>query len=174
MRVKVNCGKTRVEVIMKYRIISVGKIKEIFYLEGIKEYLKRLSAYANIELVDGLEERINPRAGQSEIYKVLQKEADKISALLGKDEMLIVLDLNGKTLDSEQFAKYVNAWNNSGKNRINLVVGGSYGLYEQIKKQADLAISFSSMTFPHQMAVLILSEQLYRSFKIIRGEPYHK
>lgn len=159
---------------MKYRIISVGKIKEVFYQQGIKEYLKRLGAYANIELVDGLEGKANPRAGKSEIDKILQKEGEKILNLLGKDEILAVLDINGRRMDSWQFAQHINEWNNSGKNRINLVIGSSHGLSETVKKQAALAISFSGMTFPHQMAVLILSEQLYRGFKILKGEPYHK
>ena len=160
---------------MKYRIISVGKIKEMFYQEGIKEYLKRLRAYASVELIDGLEGKTNPRAGKSEIDKILQKEGEKILNLLGKDEILIVLDINGRLMDdSQQFAGYINKWNNSGKDRINLIIGSSHGLWEQVKKQADLSISFSRMTFPHQMAVLVLSEQIYRGFKILKGEPYHK
>lgn len=159
---------------MKFRIISVGKIREPFYQEGIKEYTKRLTPYTSIELVEGLEEKTNPRAGEKEIEKILQKEGEKILGLLGKDEILVIFDLAGKPLDSEQLAQYISYWNNSGKNRINLVIGGSHGLSDQVKKRADQVISFSSMTFPHQMAVLILSEQLYRGFKILKGEKYHK
>ncbi len=159
---------------MKFRIISVGKIREPFYQEGIKEYTKRLTPYTSIELVEGLEEKTNPRAGEKEIEKILQKEGEKILGLLGKDEILVIFDIAGKPLGSEQLAQYINYWNNSGKNRINLVIGGSHGLSDQVKKRADQSISFSSMTFPHQMAVLILSEQLYRGFKILKGEKYHK
>ncbi len=159
---------------MKYRIISVGKIREPFYQDGIKEYTKRLTSYTNIELIDGLEEKTNPRAGEKEIEKILQKEGEKILSLVGKDEILVIFDIAGKSLNSERLAEYINDWNMSARNRVNLVIGGSHGLSAQVKKQADQSISFSSMTFPHQMAVLILSEQLYRGFKIIKGEKYHK
>jgi len=159
---------------MKYRIISVGKIREPFYQDGIKEYIKRLTSYTSIELVDGLEEKTNPRAGAKEIEKILQKEGEKILGLLGKDELLIIFDIAGKRVDSEQLAGYIEEWNNSGKNRVNLVIGGSHGLSDQVKKRSDRSISFSPMTFPHQMAVLILSEQIYRGFKITKGEKYHK
>lgn len=159
---------------MKYRIISVGKIREPFYHDGIKEYIKRLNSYTSIELVDGLEEKTNPRAGEKEIEKILQKEGEKILALLGKDELLVIFDIAGKRVDSEQLAEHINHWNSSGKNRVTLVIGGSHGLSDQVKKLADLSISFSPMTFPHQMAVLMLSEQIYRGFKIIKGEKYHK
>ncbi len=159
---------------MRYRIISVGKIREPFYQDGIKEYIKRLTSYTNIELVEGLEEKTNPRAGAKELEKILQKEGEKILGLLGKEEMLVIFDIAGKRLDSEQLAEYMNDWNNSGKNRVNLVIGGSHGLSDQVKKRAQISVSFSSMTFPHQMAVLILSEQLYRGFKIMKGEKYHK
>ncbi len=159
---------------MKFRVISIGKIREPFYLEGINEYLKRLGSYTNIELLDGLEEKISPRAGDKEIQKVLQKEGEKVLSLLGKDEMLVVLDIGGKSINSENFARQLENWNISGKNRINLLVGGSHGIADQVKKLAEAKISFSSMTFPHQMAVLILVEQIYRGFKILKGEPYHK
>lgn len=159
---------------MKYRVISIGKIREPFYLEGINEYLKRLGSYTTIELLDGLEEKVSPRAGDKEIQKVLQKEGEKVLNLLGKDEILAVLDIGGRPLSSENFAGQLGDWNISGKNRVNLLVGGSHGIAEQVKKLADSRISFSPMTFPHQMAVLILVEQIYRGFKILKGEPYHK
>jgi len=159
---------------MKYRIISVGKIREPFYQNGINEYIKRLKVYTSVELVDGLEEKISPRAGEKDIQKVLQKEADKILKLLNKDEMLVVLDSRGRSISSEKFAEYIADWNISNKSRINLIIGGSFGLADKLKKEANMSISFSKMTFPHQMAVLILSEQIYRGFKILRGEPYHK
>ncbi|NLO21503.1 MAG: 23S rRNA (pseudouridine(1915)-N(3))-methyltransferase RlmH [Syntrophomonadaceae bacterium] len=162
------------ERIMKYRIISVGKIREPFYQAGIKEYMKRLSSYGSIELLEGLEEKTRPRAGEKEIEKILQKEGEKILGLLGKDELLVAFDIAGKQMNSTQLADCINDWNHSGKNRVNLVIGGSHGLSTQVKKAADQAISFSPLTFPHQMAVLMLVEQLYRGFKIIKGEKYHK
>jgi 23S rRNA (pseudouridine1915-N3)-methyltransferase len=158
---------------MKYRIISVGKIRESFYSDGINEYLKRLRPYTSIEMVDGLEEKTNPRAGDKEIEKVLQKEGDRILSLLSPDELLVVLDSHGKMMTSEEFARQIEKWNASGLPRVNLVVGGSHGLSPAVKKRA-FTLSFSSMTFLHQMAVLILAEQIYRAFKIIKGEPYHK
>lgn len=159
---------------MKYRIISVGKIREKFYVEGIKEYMKRLGPYATMELMDGLEEKVSPRPSDKDIEKVLHKEGERILALLGDNEMLVVLDPNGQAASSEQLADQMQAWNQSGQNRINLVIGASHGLAPAVKQRADLMISFSSMTFPHQMAVLILTEQIYRGFKILKGEPYHK
>lgn len=159
---------------MRYRIISVGKIKEVFYLNGIKEYLKRMEPYASIELIDGLEEKTNPRAGESEIKKILAKEGERILKLVGEDDILVALDIKGRSVSSEAWANLLQQCNLSGRPRVDLVVGGSHGLSPEVKKRANHRISFSPMTFPHQMAVLILSEQLYRGFKIIKGEPYHK
>lgn len=159
---------------MNYRIISVGKIRESFYVQGINEYLKRLGPYTSIELVDGLEEKTNPKASDKEIEKILQKEGDRILALVGPNDLLVVLDSRGKQLTSEDFARQIEQWNTSGSSRINLVVGGSHGLSPSVKQRAHQTISFSKMTFVHHMAVLILAEQIYRGFKILRGEPYHK
>jgi 23S rRNA (pseudouridine1915-N3)-methyltransferase len=159
---------------VRYRIISVGKIKETYYLNGIKEYLKRLQPYTGIELVDGLEEKTNPRAGPSEINRVLSREGQRVLKLISDDDILVVLDIQGNSMSSEAFAQLVEQWNFSGKSRVNLVIGGSHGLSEEVRGRAHYRISFSAMTFPHQMAVLILTEQLYRGFKILKGEPYHK
>jgi len=159
---------------VRYRIISVGKIKEKFYAEGINEYMKRLGPYANLELLDGLEEKVTPRPSAKDIEKVLHKEGERILDWLGENEMLVVLDPHGEALSSEQLANQMEKWNRSGQGRINLVIGGSHGLSEAVKQRADQMISFSKMTFPHQMAVLILTEQIYRGFKILKGEPYHK
>ena len=159
---------------MKYRIISVGKIREKFYAQGVNEYLKRLGPYTVIELLEGLEEKVSPRAGAKDIEKVLNKEGERILSLLGDNEILVVLDGQGTLLTSEDLARCIEEWNMSGLSRVNLVIGGSHGLADIVKKRADRIISFSKMTFPHQMAVLILSEQIYRGFKILKGEPYHK
>lgn len=159
---------------MKYRIISVGKIREKFYAQGINEYLKRLGPYTNIELWDGFEEKVSPRAGAKDIEKVLAKEGQRILSSQGENEWLVILDSQGKKMTSEQLAACLNGWNHSGKSRVNLVIGGSHGLAEFVKTEADLSISLSPLTFPHQMAVLILTEQIYRGFKILKGEPYHK
>lgn len=159
---------------MKYRIISVGKIREKFYAQGIEEYLKRLTPYATLELVAGLEEKVPPRAGAKEIEKVLAREGERILNLVGAEEMLVVLDVQGDLLSSQELASRLETWNQSGQYRVNLVIGGAHGLADSVKKRAQASISVSRMTFPHQMAVLILAEQIYRGFKILKGEPYHK
>jgi 23S rRNA (pseudouridine1915-N3)-methyltransferase len=152
----------------------VGKIREKFYAEGVKEYIKRLATYTGIELLEGLEEKVSPRAGEKDIEKVLRKEGERILALVGENEILVVLDGQGELLSSENLARCLEDWNMSGLSRVNLVIGGSHGLADIVRSRADRIISFSKMTFPHQLAVLILSEQIYRGFKILKGEPYHK
>lgn len=159
---------------MKYRIISVGRVREAFYLEGVKEYIKRLTPYCNLELIEGLEEKISPKAREVEIEKALEKEAEKILNLLNDQDFVVVLDVRGKQMTSEQLASFMEEINLSGRSRINFVIGGANGLSSRVKKRADYLWSFSPLTFPHQMAVLILTEQVYRAFKIIKGEPYHK
>lgn len=160
--------------IMKYRIISVGKIREPFYRQGVQEYLKRLSAYGAFELAEGLEERLSPEASAKEIEQALHREARRIQSLLGPDELVVALDIEGRATDSAQLAALVRQWNESGRPRVNFLIGASYGLAPELKQQADHRLSFSPLTFPHQLAVLLLTEQLYRSFRIINHEPYHK
>jgi len=152
----------------------VGKIREKFYAEGVSEYIKRLAPYTSIEIAEGFEEKISPRAGEKDIEKALRKEGERILSLLGDDEILVVLDVQGASVSSEDLARYMEKWNLSGPYRVNLVIGSAYGLADTVKKRADRIISLSKMTFPHQMAVLILTEQIYRGFKILKGEPYHK
>ena len=159
---------------MKFRIISVGKITGSFYKAGVQEYLKRLQAYGRFELADGLEAALPPKASQVEIERVLQREAVRILNLIRDDEWVVILDLKGKTMNSEQWAQNLGRWNESGRSRVNFIIGSSFGLDESVKRRADVSLSFSAMTFPHQLAVLILSEQIYRGFRILRGEPYHK
>ncbi|MGI6413474.1 MAG: 23S rRNA (pseudouridine(1915)-N(3))-methyltransferase RlmH [Syntrophomonadaceae bacterium] len=159
---------------VKYRIISVGKIQETFYIMGINEYLKRLGPYTRIELVQGLEEKTSPRAAHKEIERILTKEGERVLRLLGKDSILVLMDTQGIQLSSEDFAQKIREWDQGPKGRIDIIVGGSYGFSAAVRKRSDLMISFSRMTFPHQMAVLILMEQIYRGYKILKGEPYHK
>ncbi|MEA1961519.1 MAG: 23S rRNA (pseudouridine(1915)-N(3))-methyltransferase RlmH [Bacillota bacterium] len=159
---------------MKYRIISVGKIREKFYMNGIQEYLKRLGPYTKIEFVDGLEEKLGQNLSEKDIERLLRKEGEKILNLITPDEILVVLDIDGKQISSQDLAGQIERWNASGAPRVNLIVGASYGVSPEVKMRANERISFSKMTFPHQMAVMILTEQIYRGFKIIRGEPYNK
>ena len=158
---------------MKIRIISVGGLKETFYNDGVQEYIKRLKPYVNIELLDGLEEKSFSKTGGEEIKRQMEKEAERILRLIDKDETLAVLDSKGQQLSSEQLALQIQKWRLDGKSRINFVIGSAFGLSETIKKRADFHLSISPLTFPHQMAVLILAEQIYRSYKILKGEPYH-
>ena len=159
---------------MKYRLISVGKIQEPFYAAGINEYLKRLKPYVKIDMIMGLEEKTHPKASQKDLEKVVLKEGERILNLIGENQLVVLLDIQGKPLDSVYWAEQITKWNNSGTSVVNLIVGGSYGVSAQVKQRADYIFSFSQMTFPHQMAVLILVEQIYRGFKIILKEPYHK
>lgn len=159
---------------VKYRIISVGKIREPFYLQGANEYLKRLRLYTTIDLIDGWEEKVSPSAGAKDIEKCLRKEGERVLSLLGDNELLVALDPRGQMMTSEGFARKIADWNNSGRTRINLLVGGAHGFDAQVKNAAGMLMSLSPMTLPHQLAVLVLTEQIYRGFKILRGEPYHK
>ncbi len=159
---------------MKYYIYSVGKIREEFYLQGINEYLKRLRPYINIELVDGLEERISPSANAKEVERAIAKEGIKILKNISPADLVVLLDLKGKKLDSPGFAKMLENYNLSGKKRLIFIIGSSHGVSPEVKGRANQVLSFSPLTFPHQMAVLILTEQIYRAYKILRNEPYHK
>lgn len=159
---------------MKYCIYSVGKIREPFYVEGINEYLKRLRPYTSMELIDGLEEKLSPKASEKDIINTLIKEGQKLLNLITPGDLVILLDIKGNTLSSTELAEEIKAHDFSGKGRVVFIIGSSYGVSSEVKARADKLISFSPLTFPHQMAVLILTEQIYRSFKIIRNEPYHK
>jgi 23S rRNA (pseudouridine1915-N3)-methyltransferase len=158
---------------LKIRIISVGKIREPFYNSGIQEYVKRLRPYSDIQLQSGFEARAPARPGDHDIQQVKQKEGQRILQQLSPGEYLVVCDIEGQAYSSTELAARVEQWMLSGKARINIVVGGAYGLDREVIAAADERISLSRLTLPHQMAVLILVEQIYRAFKILRGEPYH-
>lgn len=159
---------------MLIRMISVGKVREPFYREGVLEYLKRLKPYAPVELVEGLDEKMGPRAGDKEIESVLNKEGQRVLGLLREDELLVALDAGGRAMDSESFARWLDGLLLSGKSRISFLIGSAAGISEAVKRRADHTVSLSTMTLPHQMAALVLVEQIYRAFRIMRGEPYHR
>lgn len=159
---------------MKYCIYSVGKIREPFYVEGINEYLKRLKPYTAVELIDGFEEKLSPKASEKDIINTLIKEGQKLLNVIIPSDLVILLDIKGRPITSTELAKEIEAHDFSGKSRVVFIIGSSYGVSSEVKARADKLISFSPLTFPHQMAVLILTEQIYRSFKIIKKEPYHK
>jgi 23S rRNA (pseudouridine1915-N3)-methyltransferase len=149
------------------KIICVGKIKEKFYKEAIIEYLKRLSKYTKIEVIE-LEEY-----NSKEIHKNLTKEKEQILERIDKKDYVVTLEIEGKQLTSLELAKTIEQILIKNAN-ITFIIGSSYGLDEEIKKRSDFHLSFSRMTFPHQMFRVILLEQIYRSFKIINNEEYHK
>lgn len=158
---------------MKISIICVGKIKEKFYKDAINEYLKRLSKYIKINIIEVNDEKApeNISKAQEEIIK--NQEGERILKNL-KDNFIICLAIEGKKLNSEEFSKFINEKMISSEKNISFIIGGSLGLSAKIIKKADFLLSFSDMTFPHQLMRVILTEQIYRAYKIIKKEPYHK
>ena len=159
---------------MKIRIIAIGKIKEKYLKEGIEEYVNRIRPYSQIEVVEVNDEPIPDNPNESEIKKAKDLEGKKVLKLLKASDYLIGLDLNKKEMTSEDFAKYINDKFVVGGSNISFVIGGSYGLSDELKGRCNDSISLSKMTFLHQMTRLILLEQIYRAFKINRNETYHK
>jgi 23S rRNA (pseudouridine1915-N3)-methyltransferase len=160
--------------LLKFQIITVGKLKEKHLKDGIAEYLKRLQRYAVVEIVEVADEQTPDGASEAEEAQIKAKEAQRIQKYIKEDTYLIALAIEGKMFSSEQLAEKIDSLVVSGKSHVTMVIGGSLGLDDSILKQADLLLSFSKMTFPHQLMRLILVEQLYRSYRIIKGEPYHK
>ena len=152
---------------MKIRILTIGKLKEKYLVNGINEYVKRLNAYCKVEMVEVPDEPIPDNASED-------KEADKIVAKIKDDEYVIVLDLHGKEIDSVAFSKHIEECMIRGKSTITFVIGGSLGLGKSLLQRANYRLCFSKMTFPHQLMKLILVEQVYRAFKIMNNQTYHK
>jgi 23S rRNA (pseudouridine1915-N3)-methyltransferase len=159
---------------MQIEIIAVGKIKEKYLQKGIQEYLKRLGPFAKIKIVEVSDEKTPASATKAEEDEVRKKEGQRILDKLKGDTFVIILDIDGELLSSEDLAKKVEELMIKSKNHVTIIIGGSVGLSEEVKKRANLKLSFGRFTYPHQLMRLILLEQIYRCFKIIRGEPYHK
>lgn len=159
---------------MKISVIAVGKLKEKYLKQGIDEYKKRLGAYANMELVEVPDEKAPENMSVAEMEEVKRKEGERILAKISPDSYVISLEITGEMASSEKFAKKLDQLALHGKSKIAFVIGGSLGLSEEVSQRSDYALSFSKMTFPHQLMRLILIEQIYRAFRINRGEPYHK
>jgi 23S rRNA (pseudouridine1915-N3)-methyltransferase len=155
-------------------IITVGKLKEKYLKQGINEYLKRLSAYAKVEVVELPDEKAPENLSEVEMEQVKGKEGERILAKIPQDTHVIALAIEGKMKSSEQLADDLDKLATYGKSKIAFVIGGSLGLSSDMMKRANDTLSFSKMTFPHQLMRLILVEQIYRGFRINRGEPYHK
>ncbi|WAA12266.1 23S rRNA (pseudouridine(1915)-N(3))-methyltransferase RlmH [Fervidibacillus halotolerans] len=159
---------------MKITIITVGKLKEKYLKQAVDEYAKRLSSYVKIEIVEVSDEKApeNMTEGEKEIVK--RKEGERILAKLAPDAYVIALAIEGKMKSSETFATNLEQLFIRGKSHIAFIIGGSLGLSDEVMKRANESLSFSKMTFPHQLMRVILLEQLYRAFRIMRNEPYHK
>ena len=159
---------------MKYSIICVGKIKEKFYTQAVEEYAKRLSRYGKLEIIEVADEKTPDQASDTVNRMIKDKEGERILAQIKEDAYVLALAIEGKMLDSEELAGKIESLGVSGTSHIAFVIGGSLGLSEKVMKRADYALSFSKMTFPHQLMRVILLEQIYRSCRIIHHEPYHK
>ena len=166
------CGG--MEVRLKISIACVGKIKEKFYRDAISEYEKRLSRYCRLEFLEVADEKTPDGAGEALEEQIKEKEARRLLEKIREDAFVCALEIEGKRLTSEGFARWMEGLTVRGTSHIVFVIGGSLGLHGSLRRRADMALSFSDMTFPHQLMRVILVEQIYRGFRIMHGEPYHK
>lgn len=159
---------------MKITLICVGKIKESFYKAAVLEYAKRLGRYCKLEIIELQDEKTPEGAGAAVEEQIKEREGDRILKCIREDAYVITLEIGGEQPDSVSFANLLDTLAVSGKSHIQFIIGGSLGLHPKVSKAAQKAVSFSNMTFPHQLMRVILLEQIYRGFRIIKGEPYHK
>lgn len=159
---------------MRITIVCVGKLKEGFYREAVAEYAKRLSRYCKLEIIEVADERTPDGASGPAAEQIREKEAGRILEKLRDGAFVCTLEIGGKRFSSEAFAGWMEKLAVNGTSHITFVIGGSLGLHESVRKRSDLALSFSDMTFPHQLMRVILTEQIYRVFCINNGTPYHK
>lgn len=159
---------------MKITILCVGKVKEKFYRDAIDEFTKRLSRYCKLEIVEVSDEKTEEQASETEIRIVKEKEGERLLKNIKDDAYVITLCIDGKQLDSEALSNKMEKLGIQGVSHIYFVIGGSLGLSDEVIKRADFKLSFSPMTFPHQLMRVILLEQIYRGYRIMNHEPYHK
>lgn len=159
---------------MKITVLCVGKIKEKYFRDGIAEYNKRLSKYCKLEMIEVADEKTPDRASEVEELQIKEKEGSRMEKYLKKDAYKIALAIEGEMLDSIQLSQKIDKLGVDGNSHIIFVIGGSLGIAPSIMKQMDYKLSFSKMTFPHQLMRMILLEQVYRSYRLINSEPYHK
>lgn len=159
---------------MKITVITVGKIKEKFLKDAIGEYSKRLSRYCKLEMIEVADEKTPDHASEALEEQIRGKEAERILKYIKEDAYIITLEIQGKQLSSEELAAKMEHLGVQGIGHLMFIIGGSIGLGKEVLQRSDFALSFSKMTFPHQLMRVILLEQIYRSFKIIQQEPYHK
>ena len=159
---------------MKITCIAVGKVKEKFYRQALEEFKKRLQKYCKLEVIEVADEKTPDKAGEKIEEQIKIVEGKRILKNIKENDYVIALAIEGQGLTSEELAKQIESLGISGKSSITFVIGGSLGLSSEVLGRADFRLSFSAMTFPHQLMRVILLEQVYRSFRIINGEPYHK
>jgi 23S rRNA (pseudouridine1915-N3)-methyltransferase len=159
---------------MKITIITVGKIKEKYLKDAIAEYSKRLSKYCKLDIIEVADEKTPDNASEIVETQIRSKEAERILKHVKEDAFVVTLEINGKQLTSEELAKKIDTLGIQGHSHIAFIIGGSIGLGQEVLQKSNFALSFSKMTFPHQLMRVILLEQIYRSYRIINGEPYHK
>ena len=159
---------------MKISLITVGKIKEKYLKDAIAEYSKRLSKYCKLEIIEVADEKTPDQASEVVENGIRAKEAERIMKYVKEDAYVITLEIAGKQLTSEELADKIEKLGVQGISHITFIIGGSIGLGKEVLNRSDYALSFSKMTFPHQLMRVVLLEQIYRSYRIINGEPYHK
>lgn len=159
---------------MNITLLCVGTVKEKFYREAITEYTKRLSRYAKIKIIEVADEKTKEGASLTEMENIKKKEGERLLKHIRETDYCITLEIKGKKMDSPALAKQIETLGIQGKSQLIFIIGGSIGLDESVIRRSDYSLSFSEMTFPHQLMRVILLEQIYRSFRIIHGEPYHK
>ena len=158
---------------MKITIVCAGKIKEKYLREGVAEYEKRLRPYADLRTIEIGEERMKDKPSAAEKAETIRREGERLLMQVPQDAYLIVLDVGGAELSSEELAAKIDRLAVEGKSHITFLIGGPFGLSDEVRQCADIRLSFSHFTFPHQLIRLFLMEQIYRAFKISKGEPYH-
>ena len=159
---------------MKLTVITVGKLKEKYWVDAVKEYKKRISKYAKIELIEVADEKEPNNASEKDIEMIKDKEGERILSKIKDSQHVVTLEIEGKEYTSESLAKQYQTLMNTGKSDVVFVIGGSNGIGREVKKRSNQEISFGSLTYPHQMMKVMILEQLFRVNKILRNEAYHK
>lgn len=159
---------------MKITVLTVGKLKEKFFTEAVAEYSKRLSKYCKLEILEVADEKIPEKASQVEEQQIKEREGVRLLKYIPESAFVLALAIEGKEMDSVAFSKKIENLGMEGKSHLIFLIGGSLGLSDTVLQRADEKISFSKMTFPHQLMRVILLEQIYRGYRIMKHEPYHK
>lgn len=159
---------------MNIQIIAVGKLKEKYWIDAISEYMKRLGPYAKMQITEIPEEKASDSMSEAEEQQIRSREGDRILGQIKKEAYVIAMAIEGATWSSEELAEHVEQLGIKGKSHLVFIIGGSLGLASSVMSRADQKLSFGRITYPHQLMRVVLVEQVYRAFKILRGEPYHK